>query len=44
MPKGKGHKPYAEHECRVLLLEPEGVRNTGDADGGALTAPDDVWI
>lgn len=44
VPKGKEHKPYAERECRVLLVEPEGVRNTGDAEASALTAPDDVWI
>ncbi len=44
VPKGKEHKPYVEHECRVLLLEPEGVRNTGDAEAGSLTALDDVWI
>ena len=43
VPKGKEHKPYAEKECQVVLLEPAGTVNTGDA-GGDLTAPNDVWI
>jgi mannose-6-phosphate isomerase-like protein (cupin superfamily) len=28
--KGKEHKPYAENECEMLLIEPEGTLNTGD--------------
>ena len=43
VPKGVKHKPKAEKECRVMLVEPTGTVNTGDA-GGALTAEDDVWI
>ena len=43
VPKGVEHKPYAEHECKVMVVEPEGVVNTGDA-GGDLTAENDVWI
>jgi len=43
IPKGKEHKPYAASECRIMLIEPVGVVNTGEA-GGALTAPADVWI
>ena len=41
--KGEKHRPYAELECKVLLVEPRGVVNTGDA-GGRLTAPDDIWL
>jgi hypothetical protein len=26
-----------------MIIEPRGVRNTGDA-GGTLTAPQDAWI
>jgi hypothetical protein len=37
------HKPYAEKECKIMLVEPEGTLNTGDS-GGALTARDNVWI
>ena len=43
VPKGVEHKPFAETECRIMLVEPAGTVNTGDA-GGSLTAADDVWI
>ena len=43
VPKGVEHKPYAEYECKVMIVEPEGVVNTGDA-GGNLTADNDIWI
>jgi mannose-6-phosphate isomerase-like protein (cupin superfamily) len=41
--KGVEHKPYAEREVKVLLIEPRGVPNTGGA-GGERTAQNDVWI
>jgi mannose-6-phosphate isomerase-like protein (cupin superfamily) len=37
VPRGVEHCPRAETETAVLLLEPRGVVNTGDA-GGDLTA------
>ena len=43
VPKGVEHKPYAEEECKIMLVEPRGVVNTGDAEG-ELTASNDVWI
>ena len=43
VPKGVQHKPYAEQECKVMLVEPKGVVNTGEASG-ELTAQNDVWI
>jgi mannose-6-phosphate isomerase-like protein (cupin superfamily) len=43
VPKGVEHKPFAEKECKMLLIEPSGTVNTGDA-GGDQTAPNDVWI
>lgn len=43
VPKGVEHKPYAENEVKLLLIEPRGVLNTGDA-GGERTAENDVWI
>lgn len=43
VPKGVEHRPVAREECRILLLEPRGVANTGDA-GGAYTAPLDTWV
>jgi mannose-6-phosphate isomerase-like protein (cupin superfamily) len=43
VPKGVEHKPYAEKEVRLMLIEPRGVRNTG-GEAGARTAENDVWI
>ncbi|MFC1547332.1 cupin domain-containing protein [Candidatus Neomarinimicrobiota bacterium] len=43
VPKGIEHKPYAEKECKQMLVEPAGTRNTGE-EGGARTAEDNVWI
>ena len=43
VPRGVEHCPRADSECHVLLIEPRGVVNTGEA-GGALTAENDVWI
>ncbi len=44
VPKGVEHKPVAEQECHILLIEPAGLVNTGNAKDSALTAPNDVWI
>ncbi len=41
--KGEQHKPFAFEECKVLIIEPRGVINTGDS-GGDLTSENDVWI
>lgn len=43
VPKGVEHKPYAEREVKLLLIEPRGVPNTG-GESGTRTAPNDVWI
>ncbi|MCT4402884.1 Cupin domain protein [Leuconostoc suionicum] len=43
IPKGIEHKPYSEFESKIILIEPEGVVNTGDNEG-AMTAESDVWI
>ena len=43
VPKSVEHKPFAEDECQILLVEPAGVVNTGDA-GGEMTAEMDVWV
>lgn len=43
VPKGVEHRTIADSECSVLLIEPAGTVNTGDA-GGRLTAPEGVWI
>lgn len=43
VPRGVEHRPVAVRECRIMLVEPRGVVNTGGA-GGAYTAPNDVWV
>ena len=43
VPQGVYHWPEAEQECHILLIEPQGVVNTGES-GGILTAPQNVWI
>ncbi|WP_109480666.1 cupin domain-containing protein [Paraburkholderia sp. C35] len=43
VPKGKEHKPYAEKEVKLLLIEPRGVKNTG-SETSERTAQNDVWI
>jgi len=44
VPKGVEHKPSAEKEVKLLLIEPRGVLNTGDLPASELTAQNDVWI
>ena len=43
VPKGVEHKPVAESECHILLIEPAGTINTGDVKAD-LTAPNNIWI
>ena len=43
VPKGVEHKPVAEKECHIMLIEPAGTINTGDA-GGPRTANADEWL
>ena len=43
VPKGADHKPFAERECKAMLVEPAGTINTGDA-GGEMTAADNERI
>jgi len=43
VPRGVEHKPCAEGEVKLLLIEPRGVLNTGH-EGGERTARNDVWI
>ena len=46
VPRGTEHKPYAANECKIMLVEPGGTINTGDARDARvdLTAENDVWI
>ena len=43
VPRGVKHKPYSEEECKIMIVEPKGVVNTGK-EGGDMTADNDVWI
>lgn len=43
VPKGVEHKPFAETECQVMLIEPAGTVNTGDSYS-ELTASNRDWI
>ena len=43
IPKGIEHKPYSENECKILIIEPEGVINTGEKKG-KMTADENIWI
>lgn len=43
VPRGVEHKPYAEREVSIMLIEPCGVRNTGGEEN-ERTQPNDVWI
>ncbi len=43
IPKGVEHKPVANSECKIMIVEPKGVVNTGDSCSD-LTAQNDVWI
>jgi mannose-6-phosphate isomerase-like protein (cupin superfamily) len=40
VPRGVEHRPKADEEAHVLLIEPLGTPNTGDA-GGELTAAEE---
>lgn len=44
VPKGVEHKPCANAEVKLLLIEPRGVVNTGDGATGERTVENDQWI
>jgi mannose-6-phosphate isomerase-like protein (cupin superfamily) len=43
VPKGVEHRPVAAEECEIIMIEPAGTVNTGDA-GGNLTVEEPPWI
>ena len=43
VPKGVRHKPFADQEAQVMLIEPKDIRNTGDIEDD-FTAPNDKWV
>jgi mannose-6-phosphate isomerase-like protein (cupin superfamily) len=40
VPAGVEHRPVAEREAEVLLFEPRGTENTGDAGGERAVEPE----
>ena len=43
VPRGVEHKPVAKDECQIMLIEPAGTVNTGDASG-ERTKTEQIWI
>ena len=43
VPRGLEHKPVAEQECHILLIEPAGTINTGNVIN-EKTAREDIWV
>jgi len=44
VPAGVEHRPVAEEEAEILLLEPADVRNTGNVEDEKFTAPSGLRI
>ena len=45
VPKGLIHRPRAEEECHIFLIEPTGVKNNGDVEVEAkYDAPMGEWV
>lgn len=42
IPKGVEHKPVADEEVQVLLIEPKGTRNTGNLENERTRSPE--WL
>ena len=42
-PKNETHKPYSEKGCKIMLIEPRDVINTGQKTA-SLTAKNNNWI
>ena len=43
VPRGVEHRPVAEAECSVMLVEPAGLLNTGDGEASDHTTSG-IWI
>ncbi|MDH3606085.1 MAG: cupin domain-containing protein [Acidimicrobiia bacterium] len=43
VPQGVRHRPVAEEECELLLLEPAGTPNTGEVTYSELASPEQ-WL
>ncbi len=43
VPRGVEHRPVASAECEIVMIEPAGTLNTGDA-GGERTVAEPEWL
>jgi mannose-6-phosphate isomerase-like protein (cupin superfamily) len=43
VPKGIEHKPVATTECKIMIIEPKDVVNTG-GETTDLTAQNNLWV
>ena len=43
VPRGVEHRPVAEKECSVMLVEPAGLVNTGDLEASERTTTG-IWL
>jgi len=43
VPKGKKHRPFADEEAKIMLIEPRGISNTGNIVS-KFTSDNDQWI
>ena len=43
VPKGVEHRPVAAKECEIIMIEPAGTKNTGEA-GNDRTVDEPPWI
>jgi mannose-6-phosphate isomerase-like protein (cupin superfamily) len=41
--KGIEHRPFAKDECKIMIVEPKDIVNTGNKKS-LLTSGNDVWI
>ena len=45
VPMGVEHRPTAENEAEIFLIEPRNVKNNGETEvDSKYDAPNDVWI
>ncbi|SFD68523.1 cupin domain-containing protein [Pseudoalteromonas denitrificans] len=43
VPKGVEHKPSAKSQCKIMIIEPENVINTGNIES-KLKAKNNIWL
>ena len=41
--KGIEHKPFAEKECHIMIIEPKNISNTGNRKN-KMTSKNNIWI